>query len=271
MRTTSSKPRFAPSSPPTATRATRTPAWAACGWTRSRRWRAAASRVRRSSLDLTGLPPTPEEMDGFLADRSPDALAKVVDRLLASPRYGERWGRYWLDVARYSDDKLNSTQEEPYPNAFRYRDWVIKAFNKDMPYDVFVKAQIAGDSLKSEDPLQYLPGLGYYALSPEMQDERVDATTRGFLGLTVACAQCHNHKFDPIPQTDYYSLQGVFSSSELSEAPLAPKDVVEKWDARKKALDKLQTKLKEFIDQQTDQLGAILASQTSRFMLATRQ
>ena len=86
----------------------------------------------------------------------------------------------------------------------------------------------------------YAPGLGYYALSPEMQDERVDATTRGFLGLTVACAQCHNHKFDPIPQTDYYSLQGVFSSSELSEAPLAPKDVVEKWDAQKKALDKLQ-------------------------------
>ena len=175
--------------------------------------------------------------------------------MLASPHYGERWGRYWLDVARYSDDKLNSTQEEPHPNAFRYRDWVIGAFNKDMPYDVFVKAQIAGDLLDSSDPLQYLPGLGYYALSPEMQDERVDATTRGFLGLTVACAQCHNHKFDPIPQKDYYSLQGVFSSSEMNKVPLAPKDVVEKWDAEKKAIDKLETKLKDFVAAQTRSVG----------------
>src|SRR6202034_1016995 len=135
--------------------------------------------IRRASLDLIGLPPTPAEGDAFLSDRSPGAFAKVVDRLLASPRYGERWGRYWLDVARYSDDKLNSTEDDPHPNAFRYRDWVIQAFNKDMPYDLFVKAQIAGDLLKSDDPLQYQPGLGFYALSPEMQDERVDATTRG--------------------------------------------------------------------------------------------
>ena len=227
--------------------------------------------IRRATLDLTGLPPTVDEVDAFLHDKAPDAFAKVVDRLLESPRYGERWGRYWLDVARYSDDKLNSTQEEPHPNAFRYRDWVIGAFNKDMPYDVFVKAQIAGDMLESPDPLQYLPGLGYYALSPEMQDERVDATTRGFLGLTVACAQCHNHKFDPIPQKDYYSLQGVFSSSELDKVPLAPKDVVEKWDAEKKAIDKLETKLKDFVAAQTDQLGGILASQTSRFLLASRK
>ncbi len=227
--------------------------------------------IRRATLDLTGLPPTADEVDAFLRDQSPNAFAKVVDRLLDSPRYGERWGRYWLDVARYSDDKLNSTQEEPHPNAFRYRDWVIGAFNKDMPYDVFVKAQIAGDMLESPDPLQYLPGLGYYALSPEMQDERVDATTRGFLGLTVACAQCHNHKFDPIPQKDYYSLQGVFSSSELNKVPLAPKDVVEKWDAEKKAIDKLETRLKDFVAAQTDQLGGILASQTSRFLLASRK
>jgi len=227
--------------------------------------------IRRATLDLIGLPPTPDEVDAFLQDPAPNAFAKVVDRLLASPHYGERWGRYWLDVARYSDDKLNSTQEEPHPNAFRYRDWVIGAFNKDMPYDVFVKAQIAGDMLDSSDPLQYLPGLGYYALSPEMQDERVDATTRGFLGLTVACAQCHNHKFDPIPQKDYYSLQGVFSSSEMNNVPLAPKDVVEKWDAEKKAIDKLETKLKDFVAAQTDQLGGILAGQTARFLLASRQ
>ena len=235
--------------------------------------RAADKRVliRRATIDLTGLPPTPEDVDAFLADRSPTAFAIVVDRLLASPRYGERWGRYWLDVARYSDDKLNSTQEEPYPNAFRYRDWVIQAFNRDMPYDLFVKAQIAGDLLPSDDPLAYQPGLGFYALSPEMQDERVDATTRGFLGLTVACAQCHDHKFDPIPQKDYYSLQGVFSSSELHEVPLAPKDVVAKWDAEKKSLDKVQTHLKEFIASQSDGLGAILAGQTARFLLASRQ
>ena len=235
--------------------------------------RAADKRIllRRATIDLTGLPPTPEEVDAFLADRSPNAFATVVDRLLASPRYGERWGRYWLDVARYSDDKLNSTEEEPYPNAFRYRDWVIQAFNDDMPYDLFVKAQIAGDLLKSDDPLEYQPGLGFYALSPEMQDERVDATTRGFLGLTVACAQCHDHKFDPIPQKDYYSLQGIFTSSDLHQVPLAPKDVVEKWDAQKKAVEKQQTRLNDFVAEQTDQLGAILAGQTARFMLASRQ
>ena len=226
--------------------------------------------IRRATLDLTGLPPAPEEVDAFLADRSPDAFAKVVDRLLASPRYGERWGRYWLDVARYSDDRLNSTQEEPYPNAFRYRDWVIQAFNDDMPYDLFVKAQIAGDLLPAKDPLQLQPGLGFYALSPEMQDERVDATTRGFLGLTVACAQCHDHRFDPIPQKDYYALQGVFSSTQLHEVPLAARDVVDAWDAQKKALDKAQENLKEFLAAQTDQLGAILASQTARFLLASR-
>ncbi len=226
--------------------------------------------LRRATFDLTGLPPTPEEVDAFLADRSPGAFAKVVDRLLASPRYGERWGRYWLDVARYSDDRLNSTEEDPYPSSFRYRDWVIAAFNRDMPYDVFVKAQIAGDQMQSGDPLQYLPALGFYALSPEMQDERVDATTRGFLGLTVACAQCHNHKFDPIPQTDFYALQGIFSSSQLHQVPLAPKEVVDQWDAQKKAIDKLQSELTDFIARQSDQLGGILASRTSHFMLASR-
>jgi mono/diheme cytochrome c family protein len=226
--------------------------------------------IRRAAIDLTGLPPSPEEVDAFLADQSAGAFAKVVDRLLASPRYGERWGRYWLDVARYSDDKLNSTEDEPYPNAFRYRDWVIQAFNRDMPYNLFVKAQIAGDLLPSADPLQWQPALGFYALSPEMQDERVDATTRGFLGLTVACAQCHNHKFDPIPQTDYYALQGVFSSTEMHQVPLAPQDVVAAWDAQKKAADKAQAKLKDFLAEQTDQLGGILASQTARFLLASR-
>ena len=186
--------------------------------------------LRRVTFDLTGLPPTPEEADAFLADKASDAYAKVVDRLLASPHYGERWGRLWLDVARYSDDKLNSEFEDPRPNAYRYRDWVIAAFNNDMPYDVFVKAQIAGD-LMGEPELT--PGLGLYAMSPEFQDDRVDVTTRGFLGLTVACAQCHDHKFDPIPTRDYYSLQGIFNNSEVNEYPLADKPTVDEYKKRK--------------------------------------
>src|SRR5207249_6013446 len=134
-------------------------------------------------------PPTPAEVDAFVRDRSAEAFAKVVDRLLASPHYGERWGRFWLDLARYSDDKGQSTKDEPYPNAWRYRDWVVQAFNDDMPYDLFVKAQIAGDLLG--DNGKYAAGLGLYSLSPPFQDDRVDVTTRTFLALTVACAQCH--------------------------------------------------------------------------------
>jgi mono/diheme cytochrome c family protein len=226
--------------------------------------------IRRATFDLTGLPPTPEEVNDFIKDKSPDAFAHLVDRLLASPRYGERWGRYWLDVARYADDKFNSTQEDPYPNSFRYRDWVIKAFNDDMPYDMFVKAQIAGDEMPADDPLRYSAGLGFYALSPEMQDDRVDATTRGFLGLTVACAQCHDHKFDPIPTKDFYSLQGVFSSTELHETPLAPKDVVERWQAQKKKVDHQQEVIDRFYSTQREQIAEILAAQTARFLMASR-
>jgi mono/diheme cytochrome c family protein len=227
--------------------------------------------IRRATFDLIGLPPAPEEVDAFVRDNSPDAFARVVDRLLASPHYGERWARYWLDVARYADDRFNSTQEDPYPNSWRYRNWVIKAFNDDMPYDVFVKAQIAGDQMKSDDPTQYAAGLGFYSLSPEMQDDRVDATTRGFLGLTVACAQCHDHKFDPIPTKDFYSLQGVFASTELHEVPLAPKDAVDAWQEQKKKVDKQQALIERFYENQRQQIAEILASQTARFMLAARE
>lgn len=226
--------------------------------------------LRRASLDLTGLPPTPEEIDAFEADRSPDAFAKAVDRLLASPAYGECWGRHWLDVARYADDKLNSTQDEPYANAFRYRNWVIGAINDDMPYDVFLKAQIAGDQMPAGDPLKYLPALGFFALSPEFQDERVDALSRGFLGLTVACAQCHDHKFDPIPTKDYYALQGVFASSELDEKPLAGPKVVEVYAERKKAADRQEERIKRFYRQQTDLAAEMLAAQTAPFLLAAQ-
>ncbi len=225
---------------------------------------------RRASYDLIGLPPTPEEVEAFVQDRSPDAWAKVIDRLLASPHYGERWGRYWLDVARYSDDRLNSTQDDPYPNSFRYRDWVIRAFNQDMPYNLFVTAQIAGDLMPAKDRLEYEPGLGFYALSPEFQDDRVDATTRGFLGLTVACAQCHDHKYDPIPTQDYYSLLGIFNNTELHEYPLAPEKEVDAWRAHKEKIDKQEAALKEFVDKQSGQLADILASKTARFLLASR-
>jgi hypothetical protein len=222
--------------------------------------------IRRAYFDLTGLPPTFEEVNLFVADRSPDAFAKVVDRLVASPRYGERWGRHWLDVARYSDDKLNPTAEEPYPNAFRYRDWVIRAFNNDMPYDQFVMAQIAGDQMA--EPEKYQAGLGFYALSPEFQDDRVDATTRGFLALTVACAQCHDHKFDPVPTKDYYSLLGIFANTHLDETPLAPKEAVERWRTEKSTLDAKEKELKAFIETQGQQLAEILAAQSVEYMVA---
>jgi len=220
--------------------------------------------IRRAYLDLTGLPPSPEDVDAFARDKSPDAFARVVDGLLASPRYGERWGRYWLDIARYSDDKLNSTQDEPYSNSFRYRDWVISAFNSDMPYDMFVKAQIAGDQLPEKD--KYVAGLGFYALSPEMQDDRVDATTRGFLGLTVACAQCHDHKFDPIPQADYYSLLGVFANTSLAESPLAAKETVAAYQAAKSKVDAKKKELDEFVNRESAALADILATKSTSYM-----
>ncbi len=221
--------------------------------------------LRRATLDLTGLPPTFEEAEAFVSDKSPQAWAKVIDRLLASPRYGERWGRIWLDVARYSDDKLNSTMDEPQPNAFRYRDWVIEAFNKDMPYDLFVKAQLAADHLK--DPA-LLPGLGLYGLNPEFQDDRVDVTTRGFLGLTVACAQCHDHKFDPIPTKDYYSILGIFNSSKYKEYPLADPATVAKYETAEKALKRAKDDRDEFVKKQSEQVMDLLAAKADRYMLA---
>ena len=223
--------------------------------------------IRRAAYDLTGLPPTADEVDAFEHDRSPDAFRKVIDRLLASPRYGERWGRLWLDVARYSDDRLDSERDNPYPASFRYRDWVIRAIQDDMPYDLFVKAQIAGDRLP--DPEKYEAALGFYALSPEMQDDRVDATARGFLGLTVACAQCHDHKYDPIPTRDFYSLLGIFRGTALHEIPLASKETVDAHKKQEALIQKKEKELKEYVDAQSAQLGLILASETARYMLAS--
>ena len=183
---------------------------------------------RRASFDLTGLPPTIEELEAFESDDSPlGAFARVVDRLLASPHYGERWGRYWLDVARYADDKALAFAT-PWPHAYRYRDWVIAALNNDLPYDRFVHLQLAGDLTKdkSTDYTFQFAGLGFQGLGAEYHkgsvaeqvkadeiDDRIDTLSRGLLGLTVACARCHDHKYDPIPTRDYYSLAAAYNAS----------------------------------------------------------
>ncbi|HZR19430.1 MAG TPA: PSD1 and planctomycete cytochrome C domain-containing protein [Verrucomicrobiae bacterium] len=179
--------------------------------------------IRRATFDLIGLPPTKEEVDAFLKDESPDAFAKVVDRLLASPHYGERWGRHWLDVARYSDTKgqIRRQREDPnYPFAWTYRDYVIRSFNEDKPFNLFVIEQLAADKLPAttKNPTN-LCALGFLTVGDRFMEmpndiinDRIDVVTKGFLGLTVSCARCHDHKFDPIPTKDYYSLFGVFSS-----------------------------------------------------------
>jgi len=185
--------------------------------------------LRRLSFDLIGLPPAPEEIEAFLADATPDAVERVVDRLLASPRFGERWARHWLDVARYADSGGKETNV-PYPHAWRYRDWVIDAFNADMPYDEFLRAQLAGDLLEHAGPADQarkVIATGFLALGPkslntrdrrqfemDLVDEQIDVTSQAMLGMTLACARCHDHKFDPVTQRDYYALAGIFMSSE---------------------------------------------------------
>jgi hypothetical protein len=189
--------------------------------------------IRRATFDLTGLPPTPEEVQAFLDDRDPNAFERVVDRLLASPRYGERWGRHWLDVARYADS--NGLDENlVYSNAFRYRDYVIQAFNKDKPYDQFVREQLAGDLLPDAKDLattfERWTATGFLSLGAKMLaeddpvkmemdivDEQLDTASRAFMAVTIGCARCHDHKFDPIPQADYYSMAGIFKSSKTME------------------------------------------------------
>jgi Protein of unknown function (DUF1553)/Protein of unknown function (DUF1549)/Planctomycete cytochrome C len=187
--------------------------------------------IRRATVDLTGLPPAPAEIDAFLADDSPDAFARVVDRLLASPVYGERWGRHWLDVARYADTKdgvLLYGDDRVRPYAYTYRDYVIRAFNEDLPFDRFVHEQLAADRIEPKVEPWRLAALGFLTLGRQFDnnihdilDDQIDTVSRGLLGLTVACARCHDHKYDPIPQADYYALYGVFASSEAPlELPL---------------------------------------------------
>ncbi len=178
--------------------------------------------IRRATLGLIGLPPTPEEVLAFVEDSAPHAFEKVVDRLLASPRYGERWGRHWLDVARYADTRGNTRNGETplSPHAWTYRDYVIRALNADVPFDRFIKEQVAADLLGGAPQDPALAGLGFLTQGNQFGGQRldvindqIDVVTRGFLGLTVSCARCHDHMADPITQRDYYALAGVFGSS----------------------------------------------------------
>ena len=189
--------------------------------------------IRRASYDLTGLPPTPEEVASFAADAAPNAFEKVVERLLASPHYGEKWGRHWLDTVRYADslDSRTYNQDGDILDAWRYRDWVVNAFNRDLPYDQFVTHQLAGDILaKREWDAQKVVATGLYAIGnwgngdadkekvhTDMVDDQIDVTGRAFLGLTLACARCHDHKFDPLTTKDYYAMAGIFFSSRILE------------------------------------------------------
>jgi len=186
----------------------------------------ARTLLRRVTFDLTGLPPTPAEMEAFLTDTSPQAFEKVVDRLLDSPRYGERWGRHWLDVVRYADTCGNAS-DYPVPQAHRYRDWVIRAFNRDLPYDQFLREQIAGDLLPSSsdaERFERITATGYLASARRFGGSRmgehfltledtIDNLGRAFLGLSISCARCHDHKFDPVTMSDYYGLYGIFEST----------------------------------------------------------
>ncbi len=236
--------------------------------------------IRRVTFDLTGLPPSPEEVEAFLADPAPDAYERLVGRLLASPHYGERQARLWLDVARYADTKGYVFQEERrYPFAYTYRDWVVRAFHDDMPYDQFLVRQIAADRLDGDDPA-HRAALGFLTVGrrflnnqQDIIDDRIDVVTRGLMGLTVACARCHDHKFDPIPTTDYYALYGVFASTvepaeglELpgaSEGPAA--------DDFRRQLAERQAKVQDFQGKKRSEIRSDLIEHFAEYALAARE
>ncbi|MCU1336138.1 MAG: hypothetical protein JWO19_1719 [Bryobacterales bacterium] len=240
--------------------------------------------LRRVTYVLTGLPPTYEEVKAFEADKSPNAYEKVVDRLLASPHFGELWARHWLDVTRYAEDDYRIAQKdmhkERYKFAYTYRDWVIEALNTDMSFDTFVKAQLAGDLMDEKVRDKMIPGLGLNGLGVwsmndnpaaiERADEwhdKVDATSKALLGLTVGCARCHDHKYDPIPQKDYYRFAGVFASTNYHAYPLAAKESVEEYDKKKKELEEKEKAAKEFEDQLSTLQAKVLFSQTEDYMV----
>jgi cytochrome c553 len=229
--------------------------------------------LRRATFDLTGLPPTEKELQDFLADKSPKAFEKVVDRLLASPRYGERWGRHWLDVMRYADS-TGSDEDHRYPHAWRYRDYVVQAFNDDMPYNQFVREQLAGDILAADPSsgvgYRGIVATGFLALGKkalaqkdlplkryDVVDDQIDVTAKAFLGLTVTCARCHDHKFDPIATKDYYQLAAIFASTlsyaggetgDPIQTPLAAPGEFEAFKKQWSAYNAIEKKVAGIID-----------------------
>lgn len=258
--------------------------------------------LRRATYDLTGLPPSESEIKEFLADASPNAFEKVVERLLASPRYGEKWGRNWLDVARYADSTGND-EDHRYPFAWKYRDYVIESFNNDLPYDQFVREQIAGDLLPAKNASEVnrrgIIATGFLALGPkavaqqdkkkmlyDVYDEQVDVASKAFLGLTLACARCHNHKFDALLTKDYYSMVNIFAStrsfsnpgshvSGVLEKPLVPKAEFEKYKTARSEHQakerRAQTEIEEIVDSVREPAAKQLAPRMAEFMLAAHK
>ena len=238
--------------------------------------------IRRATFDLHGLPPTPDEVAAFDVDQSPNAFEKVVNRLLASPRYGERWARHWLDVARYADTKgyVRLKDNPNYPCSWTYRDYVIRAFNEDLPFDQFVVQQLAADQLKLGDDPRPLAAMGFLTLGQrfinsqhDIIDDRIDVVTRGLLGLTVSCARCHDHKFDAVPTRDYYSLHGVFASSLEPHVPplILPPSERSRHEAYLKELQRRTEQLQQFMQTQQSKLETSARQRVAEYLLAAQK
>jgi hypothetical protein len=259
--------------------------------------------IRRATFDLTGLPPTPEEVQAFLDDTSPEAFAKVVERLLASPAYGERWGRHWLDVVRYADsrDSRGQGSDGDITDAWRYRDWIVNAFNADMPYDQFVIQQIAGDLIPAKEPGKInadglvatgLLTIGEWGngdadkekMMTDIVDDQIDVVCRGIMGLTMACARCHDHKFDPLATADYYALAGIFFSthiipvpgkktdgSAMLRTPLVPPEEIARINANKTRAAELEKLIGKNTDSAYAEFMKSLLPQTGKYVLAARE
>ncbi len=238
--------------------------------------------IRRASFDLHGLPPTPDEVTAFEADKSPQAFENVINRLLASPRYGERWGRHWLDVARYSDTKgyVRLKDNPLYPAAWTYRDYVVRAFNEDLPYDQFILQQLAADQLDLGDDPRPLAAMGFLTLGQrfinsqnDIIDDRIDVVTRGLLGLTVSCARCHDHKFDPVPTRDYYALHGVFASSIEPHVPpmIVPVIDLPRYETYRQELSRRTELFDQFLSTQQAKLESSFRARAGEYLLAAQR
>lgn len=236
--------------------------------------------IRRATFDLTGLPPTPEEVEAFVNDDDPQAYERLIDRLLESPHYGEHWGRYWLDVARYSDAKgyVYAREHRFWVHAWSYRDWVVKALNDDMPYDRFLLLQLAADQAAPNEP-EHLAAMGFLTLgrrflgvTHDIIDDRIDVVTRGAMGLTVACARCHDHKYDPIPTRDYYSLYGVFQNCAEQLVPVAKPDKEDDdYRAFEAELHKRQQRLATTLAQRRAETAARVRARLTEYLMAQRE